>query len=196
MIRAFFYFFIAVTALFAAYLAFNALYSVARSAFSAYLRYRGGKRVVVCPETRKYVAVEVDARHAAATAAAGDRPELVLRSCTRWPERADCDQACVHQIECAPADCLVRTMLEDWYAGKSCSFCGSVFGKIGWADHKPALLSPDHLIVEWKEIPPERVPVVLQTHRPVCWDCAIVETFRTEHPELVTDRGRTVARRG
>lgn len=194
MIRTFFYFFIVAVALTGLYVALSALYSAARSGLAAFARYRG-KRVVVCPETGKHVAVEVDARHAAATAAKGET-ELVLRSCTRWPERAGCDQDCVAQIARAPEDCLVRAMLDEWYAGKSCHFCGGAFGEIGWADHKPALLSPDHLIVEWKEIAPERVPEVLRTHRPVCWDCAIVETFRADHPELVTDRGRKVAARG
>ena len=191
MFRTFFYFFIVAVSFMGLYLVLGALYTVVRSGLAAFMKYRG-KRVVVCPETRKYVAVEVDARHAATTAATG-RPELVLHSCTRWPERADCDQACISQIERAPEDCLVRTMLEGWYAGKSCHFCGCAFGEISWADHKPALLSPDHLIVEWKDVPPERVPEALKTHSPVCWDCAIAETFRMEHPELVTERDSKVA---
>ena len=164
-----------------------------RLALAAYRRYRG-TRVVVCPETRKYVAVEVDARRAAATATDEGGPQLVLASCTRWPERADCDQACVAQIERAPEDCLVRTMLDEWYAGKSCHFCGQAFGAIQWHDHKPALLTPDHLVVEWKELRPESVPGALRTHRPVCWNYAVAETFRAEYPELVTDRDAKVSR--
>lgn len=194
MTRTFFYFFILAVALTCLYVVVSALYKAGRAGLAAFVRYRG-QRVVVCPETKNYAAVVVDARHAATTASQGET-ELVLRSCTRWPERAGCDQACVWQIERAPENCLVRAMLDEWYAGKSCHFCGVGFGEIGWADHKPALLSPDHLIVEWTEIAPERVPDVLQTHRPVCWDCAIAETFRADHPDLVTDRGRRVAARG
>jgi hypothetical protein len=191
MTKAFLYFFILAAALTALYVLCNVVYYAARMALAAFMRYRG-KRVVVCPETRKYVAVEVDALHAAATAAKGE-PELVLRSCTRWPERADCDQACVHQIERAPEDCRVRTMLDEWYALRACHFCGKAFGEISWTDHKPALLSPEHLIIEWTELPPERVPEALQTHRPVCWDCAVAETFRATHPELITDRDSNAA---
>jgi hypothetical protein len=191
MIRQIIYFFLLAAALIALYLACYGLFCAARSAFAAYTRFRG-RRVVVCPETRKYVAVEVDARHAAASAARGRAPELVLRSCTRWPERAGCEQDCVGQIERAPADCLVRTMLDEWYAQRACHFCGRGFGHISWADHKPALLSPEHLIVEWKEIPPERVPGALRTHGPVCWDCSVAESFRAEFPELVTDRDSKV----
>ncbi|HZB43890.1 MAG TPA: hypothetical protein VE360_01530 [Pyrinomonadaceae bacterium] len=192
MIKVFVEFAILAAVLAGLYLAFAVLYYAAREALSAYRRYRG-TRVVVCPETREYVAVGVDARHAAATAAAKGEPELVLTACTCWPERAGCDQACVAQIERAPEDCLVRAMLNEWYAGKSCHFCGQPFGTIHWHDHKPALLTPDHLVVEWKELRPELVPDALRTHRPVCWDCAVAETFRAEHPELVTDRDSKVA---
>ena len=31
-------------------------------------------------------------------------------------------------------------------------------------------------------------PVMLDSYLPVCWDCHIAESFRREHPELVTDR--------
>ncbi|HEX6626234.1 MAG TPA: hypothetical protein VF064_21130 [Pyrinomonadaceae bacterium] len=188
-------FVILAVALVCLYVVGAALYFSARAALRTYTRYRG-TRVVVCPETRGYVAVEVDARHAAATAATKGEPELVLSACTRWPERAGCDQACVWQIERAPADCLVRTMLDEWYAGKSCHFCGQTFGHVRWHEHKPALLTPDHLVVEWREVRPELVPAALRTHRPVCWNCAVAETFRTGHPELVTDRDSKVAASG
>src|ERR1044071_9213977 len=110
--------FIAAAALVVVYLAARAAYKILKVKFDAYLLFRG-KRVVVCPETRQYVAVEVDAAHAAATAI-GEEAELRLTSCTRWPERADCDQDCVYQIANAPEDCAVRTMLEDFFAGQSC----------------------------------------------------------------------------
>jgi hypothetical protein len=29
---------------------------------------------------------------------------------------------------------------------------------------------------------------VFSTHRPVCWNCHVTETFRRLHPELVVDR--------
>ena len=192
MIKVFVDFIILAVTLVCLYAVGAGFYYAARAALSAYRRYKR-TRVVVCPDTREYVAVEVDARHAAASAAKQGKPELVLTACTRWPARAGCDQACVAQIERAPEDCLVRTMLDEWYAGQSCHFCGQAFGVIHWHDHKPALLTPDHLIVEWPELRPELVPHALRTHRPVCWDCAVAETFRAEHPELVTDRNSKVA---
>lgn len=157
-----------------------------RLAFRAYRRYRG-TRVVVCPEKAEFAAVEVDAMTAAISAPYG-KPDLRLDSCSLWPEREGCGQACLAQIEAAPEACLLRTILTDWYQGKTCAFCGKPFGDIRWLDHKPALLGRETVTVEWREVAPELVVSVLASHRPVCWDCHVAETFRREHPDLVTDR--------
>jgi hypothetical protein len=143
--------------------------------------------VVTCPETRAPVAVEVDARHAAAAAALG-RAGLRLSSCSRWPQRQGCGQECLRQVEAAPADCLVRTILGKWYAGKSCALCGKSVGERHWLEHKPALLSPEGRTLEWGEIAPEKLPDVLTTHRPVCRNCHDAAAFRRQFPELVVVR--------
>ena len=147
-----------------------------------------GKRVLSCPETGEAVGVDLDAGRAAASSLLGGRPALSLTDCTRWPERAGCDQACLRQIEGAPESCKLQTMLTEWYRGKKCSFCRKPFDEINWADHKPALLAPDLRTIEWKDVRPEMVDLVLSTHGAVCWNCHIAESFRREHPELVTDR--------
>jgi len=183
MLRILFFSLFVAAGLVALYLAADA----ARRALRAYREYRG-TRLVVCPETRRHVAVEVNAAHAAATAAAGET-ELRLQSCTRWPERADCDQDCLHQVERAPHDCAVRTMLAEFYEGRACALCRKPFGEIRRADHKPALLRPaDRRTFEWGDLAPESLPELFRTHLPVCWNCHIAESFRLEHPELVTDR--------
>jgi hypothetical protein len=164
----------------------GALYVFGRRLARAWLRYRG-TRVVVCPESRDLVAVEVDARHAAFTASQG-RTDLRLDSCTRWPERMGCGQECLGQIESAPEACLLRNILTDWYAGKRCVLCGRAFQALHWHDHKPGLRAPDGSLLDWACFRPEQVVDVLATHAPVCWDCRVAETFRREHPELVTDR--------
>lgn len=170
------------------FVALAALYFVFPLVAGAFLRYRG-KRVITCPETRKPAAVEVDARHAALTAAIS-HPDLRLKSCSRWPEREDCGQECLLQIELSPEGCLLRNILTDWYANKHCVSCGKKFGEIHWSDNKPALLSLEGRTVEWSELRPEEVPGLLATHYPVCWDCHITETFCREHPELIIDRSR------
>lgn len=156
-------------------------------AVRTYLKYRG-KGVVHCPETGKPVAVEIDAAHAALTTAHGV-PELRLTSCTRWPERAGCGQECVAQIETSPEECMVKEILTDWFAGKSCVYCRKHFGEINWTEHKPAIYDPSkRRTLEWDELQVETLPLMLETYLPVCWNCHIAESFRFEHPELAVER--------
>lgn len=151
-----------------------------------YLRYRG-TRVVTCPETKKPVAVRVNKHIAASTAITGET-RLRLESCTRWPEREDCGQECLSQIEASPEGCLVRNMAADWYADRFCYFCRKEFGRIRWSDNQPALLTPDLRTIPWNEVPPESLPRVFATHQPVCWNCYIAKTFHDQFPEVVTER--------
>jgi len=156
-----------------------------------YVKWRG-ERLVTCPETEKSAGVVVNAKHAAVTAALGDR-DLTLNDCTRWPERRNCGQACLAQIESAPEGCLVRNILQGWYRGKSCIYCGRKFQEIHWHDHKPALRDRKGDFLEWVQVPADQLSEVLQTHDPVCWNCFIAENFRRVHPELVTDRPQKTA---
>ncbi len=162
-------------------------------AVRTYLKYRG-TRVLTCPETGRCVAVRVDPHLAASTHLAGET-QLRLQSCTRWPERKDCGQECVAQIEASPESGLVRNILSDWYAQRFCFFCRRSFGPIGWSDNKPALRAPDNRLLEWAEIPPETLRDVLGTHEPVCWNCYVARMFHEQFPELVTERRAPSERR-
>lgn len=174
--------------LFAAGLAY-----VLREWVRTFFKYRG-KRIVTCPETNETVGVDVDAVHAAATAPFGGGPDLRLKSCTRWPERAPCGQECLAQIEAAPEQCSVKSILGDWYAGTTCVLCRAPIGELRWADHKPAFLAPDGKPVAWSDVAPEILPDVLSTHRRICWNCYISESFRAEHPDLVVEDPRPALR--
>ncbi len=173
----------------------GAIYLVLRTTGSAWLKFRG-TRVVTCPETKKPAAVQVEAGHAAWTSFSG--PDLRVKHCSHWPgtlaaaparELRNCGEACLSQIEAAPRDYLVRTIVTDWYQGKTCLYCGKPLGKINLERH--ALLDLEGVTVEWRDLQPETIPGVLTTHRPVCWNCHIAETFRRLYPELVVDRDRT-----
>ena len=159
-----------------------------RAIVRTYVRYRG-KRIVTCPETEQYAAVDVDAIHAAVTSLVGT-PELRLTSCSRWPEREGCPQDCAWQIDLSPIGCRLRDLVKYWYMRQHCTFCGRPFGAIHWFEHQPALLSPDEKIVDLASLSPEAVPDALLTHKAVCWDCQVVEGFRAEHADLVVDRHR------
>ncbi len=158
----------------------------------AYFGFRG-QRLITCPETHKTEAVEVAAGEAAIGAFLTE-PTLRLSDCSRWPERQDCGQQCLQQIEVDPENCLVWNIVSKWYEGKSCVFCHKQIGPLHHIDHVPALLAPDHKTIEWKRIRPQQLPEVFETHRPVCWNCHVTETFRRLHPELVTNRELEVKR--
>ena len=146
-----------------------------------------GERVIVCPETGKQALVEVDVRHAAISSLMGET-DLRLENCWRWPLKKDCGQECLLQLDVAPAECLVRSVLEKWYRDKSCTFCKQPFSEISLVDHKPALLKPEGVTVEWRQVPLAAVTEAMATYLPVCWNCHIAQSFRNEHPELVVDR--------
>jgi hypothetical protein len=153
---------------------------------SAYFTYRG-KRVITCPESHTKEAVEVAAAEAGVGAFLSE-PTLRLKECSRWPERQDCGQECLRQIEIDPENCLVWNIVAKWYEGKSCVFCHKAIGPLHHLDHVPALLAPDQKTTEWKRIRPEQLPAVFETHHPVCWNCHVTETFRRLHPELIVER--------
>jgi hypothetical protein len=149
-------------------------------------QYRGIK-VVTCPETERPALVEVDARHASLTAILG-RPDIRLETCSRWPIRNQCGQECLADLDVAPGECLVSGVLMRWYRGKRCVYCDKTAEELHWMDHKPALQTPDGKLVEWREVPVEDLSMVLKTHLPVCWNCYIAQSFRRDHPDLVTYR--------
>ena len=78
-------------------------------AVRAYLEFRG-KRLVTCPETQKPAAIDVAAGEAAVGAFLSE-PTLRLKECSRWPERADCGQDCLQQVEANPETCLIWNMV-------------------------------------------------------------------------------------
>jgi len=151
-----------------------------------YRRYRG-QLLVTCPETLKPAAVRVNAMNAAKKAAIG-KDQIRLQQFSRWPERPNCGQDCLGQVQADPEACLVWNIVSEWYQGKSCAFCQKPFIELHWHDRHPALLAPDRTAIQWNEISPEKLPEVFETHLPICWNCYIAETFRREHPELVLDR--------
>ncbi len=145
-------------------------------------------RVITCPETGEREAVEVDPVHRLSHAVAG-RDDLRLHRCTRWPERQDCDQACLTQIAAAPDGCRVHGILDVFYAGQVCASCGRALGHSSdWAQHVPGLLLGDGTVTPWTDVPAQQLEAALATAKPTCWDCTQIARVYQEHPELVTER--------
>jgi hypothetical protein len=146
----------------------------------AALRYRG-KRIVVCPETQQPVCTQVDAMQAAAG-------RFVITTCSRWPEHAGCDQACAPSIAAWPQETLVTGIVTRWYATHACILCGKHVDGLGGAI-VPALRVGDAMR-PWSDVPAEELPALLSSAVAVCASCELAESFRRDHPELVTDRRR------
>src|SRR5215831_1041472 len=112
----------------------------------------GGERVIICPETGKQAMVELDVRRAAFSSLLG-QTDLQLENCWRWPMKQNCGQECLLQLDVGDEHCLVRSVLEKWYRDKECAFCQRSFEKVELIDHQPALLNPEGVTVEWKQVP-------------------------------------------
>jgi hypothetical protein len=155
-------------------------------AVANYIRMRG-TRIIVCPENQRPAAVNVDAAHAAMTEV-WESPDIRLQTCSRWPEREGCDQACTGQIAVSPSETLAFEMLRRWYADKNCATCRRAIAPLQHVGPKPGMLnvaSPSHETLSWDEI-----PAMFETHLPVCSSCQVAEAFRRQFPDLVLDRDR------
>lgn len=156
-------------------------------ALNAWWKMRG-TRVIICPETRKPAAVEVDGAHAALSAM-WENADVRLQECSRWPERRQCDQGCVAQIAIAPHDTLATSLLQRFFEGKRCAICKRAIAPVHAGEPRPGLFNvATHEVLSWGEIPAQNLPDALATHLPVCSNCQVAESFRRQFPDLVTDR--------
>jgi hypothetical protein len=149
-----------------------------------YRLYRG-MRVVTCPETRAPAAVKLDAGRAAVTGLTGNVVEFRLKSCSRWPQRQQCGQECLSQIQAAPEKCRVESARAKALRDARCAICGLDLGTIGRSASNLVLMSPDRRRrLEWDEVRPEELPRVLSTYSPICWNCHMEESLRTLRPQV------------
>ena len=147
-----------------------------------------GTRVVVCPETQEPVAVRVDVGHAVASAL-WEKPDLKLTACTRWPERQNCDQPCVRQIETAPDETAPKTIAAHFFTGERCAICAKPIEAPSAVTLPPGFMDPTtHKVQSWEEVPPQDLAQAIATRRPLCSNCTLAETFRQRFPDRVTDR--------
>jgi len=143
---------------------------------------RPGKRLITCPENHQTAAVDINLlQH--------------MSDCSRWPEKAGCDQACFRQIDAEPEDCLVRRIVAAWYAGKRCAVCEREIGPIVWHERPPALWAADGTTRQWTDVAPEELPAVFASHAPLCWTCHLTMSFLREHPDLAFERPRLEPKR-
>jgi hypothetical protein len=102
-----------------------ALFLLVRLIALRYFRFRG-TRLVRCPETNEFVAVKVAAGRWALDNVLGNSVLRLIVARVGRNVRAAARNAC-GKVELAPADCLLRNMLESWYGAKAASIAGKNF---------------------------------------------------------------------
>ena len=153
-----------------------------------------GTRVVVCPETKRPVGVTVDLGHAA-TSAVWEQLDVRISSCSRWPERTDCDQSCAAQIEADPHGTRAKAMATHFFEGQRCAICQRSIDAPSPARLQPGFMHPDtHEVKAWDELDPANLPCAIQRDFPLCANCTLAESVRQRFPDGVPRPGSTLPR--
>lgn len=170
-------------------MALTVVYIYSRDSFRAWKQFRGA-RLVTCPETGTVASVKIDVAHAATTAFVEDAPEVRLKECSRWSTRGVCREPCIPTMLAGGDSARVQTIVERWYGAQNCTYCGKHISHPASTHHPPAFADVDGGTVEWSRLPSERLPEVMATHKAVCWNCHVAESFRRQYPDLYVDRPR------
>lgn len=160
-------------------------------AIAAYFRMRG-TRIVTCPESKQPAAVTVDAARSA-LGRVFDPSDVEISTCSRWPGRPECAQACATEIAREPGRTTAFQLMSEWYAGKPCAICNRPIPPLSHFALEAGLMdaSSPGVTIAWVDVPAQQLPAMLGTHLPVCSSCHLMSWFQREHPELVVDRHRT-----
>lgn len=143
-----------------------------------YFRNRG-RQPVTCPDSGQPADVEVDRKFAFWTAFRGQE-HWRLQACSRWPEKGDCGQECLQQLEPAPEN--IDRLLGKLYEGESCAICQRALTPSDWRWSRMAVLDPDQKLVELRQIPLRELQAALENMRPLCWNCHQEERARQAVP--------------
>jgi hypothetical protein len=114
------------------------------------------------------VTVELDNKFALKTALRGEEQER-LESCLRWPEKSECGQGCLAQIN--PSLENLERHLQKWYQGKNCAMCDRPLSPADWRRSRLALLNEKHKLFELRHMHFEEIPSDLDHMAPLCWNC-------------------------
>ena len=141
-----------------------------------------GHQPVVCPDSKQPADVTVDRKFAFWAALRGQEHSRV-ESCSRWPEKGDCGQECLAQVDASPEN--VERLLTKWYEGKSCAICTRSLSPADWRRSRISGLDPTNKLIELREITLERLPAALESLRPLCWNCHQEERVRQAVPARI-----------
>ncbi|MGC2111578.1 MAG: hypothetical protein WA655_18825 [Candidatus Korobacteraceae bacterium] len=139
-----------------------------------YYRSRG-RESVTCPDNGQPADVEQDAKFAFWAALRGQEHSR-LKSCSRWPEKGDCGQECLAQVEPSPEN--VERLLTKWYEGKRCAICTRALTPSDWRRSRLAVLNEQHKLFELRHMQLDQLQASLEHMRPLCWNCHQEERAR------------------
>jgi hypothetical protein len=138
-----------------------------------------GRQSVKCPETGQPVDVEVDRGYAFRMALRGQEHSR-LASCSRWPEKGDCGQECLMQLDASPEN--LNRLLSAWMEGKTCAICTRAITPDDWRQSRMAVLNQDQELFELRDLPAEDLQMALEYTRPLCLKCHQQEHERQAVP--------------
>ena len=141
-----------------------------------------GRQSVTCPDSHQPADVEVDRKFAFWTSLRGQEHSR-LQSCSRWPEKGDCGQECLAQIDPSPEN--IERLLTQWYEGKSCAICTRALTPADWRQSRLAVLDQNHKLIELREMTLDRFASMLEDMRPLCWKCHQEERQRQPVPSTI-----------
>jgi len=134
-----------------------------------------GRQSAICPENGEPVDIEVDRKYSFWTALRGQEHSR-LQSCTRWPEKGDCGQECLAQVDPSPEN--VERLMLGWHKGKVCAICTRAITPSDWRQGRLAWLDKQHKLVELRQVNLRQLQSALEDMHPLCWTCHQEERVR------------------
>ena len=141
-----------------------------------------GRQPAICPENGEPVDIELDNKYSFWTALRGQE-HARLQSCTRWPEKGDCGQECMAQIDPSPEN--VERLMLSWHKDKVCAICTRAITPSDWRRGRLAWLDKQHKLIELRQVNLRQLQSELEEMRPLCWTCHQEERVRQAVPPRV-----------
>jgi hypothetical protein len=141
-----------------------------------------GRKSVKCPENGRPVDVEVDNVYAFQTSLRGLEHSR-LQSCSRWPEKGDCGQECLAQVDPSPEN--LERLLSKWSDGKSCAICARAIIPGDWRQGRLGVLNQHQELFQLRDMNADDLQSTLEQTRPLCWKCHQQERTRQVVPHKI-----------
>jgi hypothetical protein len=138
-----------------------------------------GRHAVQCPENGETADVEMDRRFVLKSAMRGHEHSR-LQSCSRWPEKGECAQECLAQVDPSPQN--LERVFSSTLVGRSCAVCSRDIAPDDWRLGRLAVLNQQHQLLELRDMPVDDLQSTLRDTRPLCWKCHLDERARQVVP--------------